>query len=958
MARQTADPKEPELVDGYLIYTIDIASDTTPDQLMGMLLDQYPQLAGKGLFWSSGAPPAITAGQRTVRVSFKVLPTPAELQQQKAELAALPQEIQEILMPGGVDSVASFEYQKYLQIAAKLATLSDEELADYKSKISGSSGSLSDVEKAVDAYVARSAARAVERDKHEAVKTKLYGLEAVYEQYKLWKAKDLKPSSGGHKHRPGPSAASIKETKARRATMEAVLATHGFDSIEAFETAIGAYRQAFENETVQIGLDLLAEYAHVLHEEKKKFEVKDNAIKLGAEVSASIEKSRSEEAAEKQRLETVRDQKGLTVESVASSTSVVREALPSLLLRKHPVNDPLVANEDFDRVALAQANTPEAVQKVMLDYIIARQADVAEMQDKLVKDHELIYKLPKLIAASCASQGILPGTIYDRIVADALHRAEQEKFLKDLLVIVVNVALLVATGGTAAVALAARIGLAAVDTYLAVETLDQYTTDRAAYHVKFMDDHPSFGWVIVAFMGAGFSVSGAAKAIGASDDLMAAVNRFHATGEIGKLKSAVDKVGGLTSKVKVNVVKQARATIHYNAALKSLTAGALNTDPLFAKSFMKTFRVVYFGARRGIASFEGYVLSLKKANLVGEAGLSAEQLNKLKAAFEEARAGAAEIKAHGKALGMAEEEIDDFVKHLEEGATIKSAVATMDEAAATQSAGTTTETVGTTTSGSALTGVSIPTTTSKHVSGFLTKYPKVSRSTTSIDALEELFRRTRSGGAGVTTKAGKFVPVHYPGSRHGAEDDRRDALEGGGRDHRGHPVFQRRAQRRSRDLQVRLHGRNAPGDQVSHRCQARIRPTRRGRYRYRDRDEDQAGREGQGRAERRKAEPAGSRHGRRARGGHAGHPLGQGRSECCRRRPGGDDWSLSPACECLVRARGRLLSSEWRPVAVRPDRQQLRAGPLRPRGATRARHGSRPREAVCAGFRWPRGPRW
>jgi hypothetical protein len=72
-------------------------------------------------------------------------------------------------------------------------------------------------------------------------------------------------------------------------------------------------------------------------------------------------------------------------------------------------------------------------------------------------------------------------------------------------------------------------------------------------------------------------------------------------------------------------------------------------------------RVVYYGLKRGAVYFERFMLQLKAERIIGKSALSPEELTRFKALFEEAKSAAAEIKAHGKSLGMLEEDVDEFV---------------------------------------------------------------------------------------------------------------------------------------------------------------------------------------------------------------------------------------------------------------------------------------------------------
>jgi hypothetical protein len=595
-----------------------------------------------------------------------------ELLRERGEIDALPPRVRKFLFTEDAPrTVEPKDYATVLRIAQKLANLSDSELEDYKLKVNEETTEWGAFESSIDRYVAARAQREGELRDRETKKTRIYGLDQVYQLYKSWKAvrgvARMTPSVDEFGVRDPNANLMRDEAKRLEADLTASLERYGFKSIPDFEQAVHDYEDAFARETVAIAFDMLARYDHVLYEEEKKFRDPSAARALADRVGQTQARTHYLEAVrESQEAEYILPdpdlhgylpgelEEKLEHRRKASEVRVAGEAEV-----KGATTDPLVSNNDFDREALARAN-PADVQALMLDYIAARRNDIRQTRANLQDDHELIYKLDDLLKASFESQQISPGTIYDLVIKDKIHDVHVGEAIIKIAVAVFAVAIGLLTFGTGTVAVLAAVATFGISSYQAYQAYREYEVASAAHGAKLLSDDPSFGWVIVAIVGAGIDLAAAAAALKA---MKPAIEAFNASGDVAKLAKELEAIAEVNEAMRLNVLRAAEAETQYRTALKGLFEAGGRLNMVFGpQGLPELTKVVYYALKRGLLSFERFMLVLKQEKLLTETALEAEQLTKLKGLFEEAKVAAEDLATHGKTIGMTEQQTDAFVK--------------------------------------------------------------------------------------------------------------------------------------------------------------------------------------------------------------------------------------------------------------------------------------------------------
>jgi len=452
-------------------------------------------------------------------------------QGQRSSINALPPRLKDFLFAKDApQTIAPRDYGTVLRIAEKLSSLSDAELADYKSKVTADTTDWKEFEASIDRYRTERLQRRRNLEEREQLKTKLYGLEELYRKYKEYKSA-LSNAALSDTINPGSSLglhlSYIPEIKKE---LDTALEQQGFSSISEFETLIRNYETAFETETVAIALDLLAKYENILYEQEKNS-------------SAS-----------------------------AQSQGEIQE----------------------------------------------KREDIQKTRANVTDNPELIYKLDELLKVSYQTQGIQPDSIYDLIIQDRIRTVQINEIIKNLAIAVLAVALGLVSGGGGTVGVLAGVAGFGLGAYQVVEEFRQYEIKSAASGSGLLSDDPSFGWVIVAVLGAGLDLAGAVAAIRA---MKPAVETFNATGDLAQFRRSLQGLSEVNQKLQANVLRAAEAELQYRQALRNLvsTGGRLRMVIVpGGEEFVKLVEVAYLLAKRGVIAFEQFLLELKAQRLIAE----------------------------------------------------------------------------------------------------------------------------------------------------------------------------------------------------------------------------------------------------------------------------------------------------------------------------------------------------
>ena len=605
-----------------------------------------------------------------------------ELIRKRQAIDALPPDIQKFLFDEKASATLDAkDFDTVLRIASKVAALTLEELAEYKSRVTAKTTDWSVYEASVDRFLTERKEREATAEERRNIETRLFGLGALYDRYRMYlsmlKTNAVLAGMGANAPQAAGAALGAQPTiNNMRAELEADLVTAGFPGgIADFEKLIRDYEQVFERETLAIARVMLDQYEHQLSEEEQKYQNLAAAGSLYNAVSQSQARQRYREAEE----ETMSAWRSAPPAGAAVPLPHVEAKFAKAAeLRKQAEAEvtgaagshPLVQNSDFDRKRLAHAADPSEVQSIMLDYIAARKKDIATTRQNLAEKPTMIYGLDMLLKASFQAQNLQSGTIYEKIVRNHISDVHWAEAIPQIVLAVIAVAagLLTGVGGVGAVLAAGTLTLTGA--YQAFEEYRRYEMKSAAYGAKLTSDDPTMAWVIVAVIGAGFDAASLASVLPKIRPAIEAFNAGAEAGNVAKLTQKLQKLDKLTEveeSICKNVIRAAEAEAEARAAWKAifLPKGLLavpSLTVLLAQYFGRFAYAVYLSLRRGIREFQVFVRTNEAIELIGDiAKLTPQELAALKTGYLKAISELETVAAHGKALGMADNEVRAFM---------------------------------------------------------------------------------------------------------------------------------------------------------------------------------------------------------------------------------------------------------------------------------------------------------
>lgn len=534
------------------------------------------------------------------------------------------------------------DYIQNTRILDLLKQLSEEEMADYKSKVSQETNDLTAIEESLKAYIKERDKNLKNRDELETVKTKLYGLEKLYDQYIKYLGISTTTNIGSIKEpiiveNPMHSFAEKDLTEAMK--------DNGFAGIKEFEDYIRRYESAFETETVRIGVEMLKHYKHTLYQEEKKLNdtvfldrLSQSIIKSGAkenyETGTSI-KSSSKKVLEHGISYTDQQEYSLGQSKINNANKSI-----SLLSSQTPlVNDP-----DFDKEEFAEISNKTDLKAFLNEYITSQNEKVDNVINNITENPEHIYELDNLFKASYEKQHIEKGSIYDRIITAKYDRLKGLEILLAICQGIFALALIVVTWGAATPVVIAGGALSlAVSIDVAYDTIKEYKDNKEFHDVGLLSDDPSLVWVVVAIAGVALDAAALGAVLKSAKPIAAAGKAFNeaedATNAIAKLESDLAKIEGLEERVQQNIVRQAKIQAQEKKILDGFVKArqlTYATIPGLPQAGELLARAV-FAIRKGIVTFDSFIAELKLAKVIKETRLNPEELLAVKNAFEEAR---------------------------------------------------------------------------------------------------------------------------------------------------------------------------------------------------------------------------------------------------------------------------------------------------------------------------------
>jgi hypothetical protein len=573
-------------------------------------------------------------------------------------IAALPDDIKKILFAGGPDAppITPENYTQLLRIANKLAELPPIARKDYLERITASTTDLDVMERSIDSYVQFQAERTKQAESHENVSKPLLGADDVYKRYRFYKlyASGGKDSLGGDASEEDKKyAESIKQ--AHLSALLEALKLKGYNSIQEFEAAIEAYRISFRTQAVNLALDVLARYDHMLYEEGKKLSQPGAAATIASGIASSgaaayYEEARTQESNaktiwnSKEPKETWWQKPYRAAKDAAASARSTAEAK----VIEGSGNDPLVKERGTDReklTGLDAAGTHAYLQETMNK----RATDVRTARQEFKDDPDRVFKLPDLIAASRKLKGIEDdSTIYGEIITDYIKDENARHLLSAIAIGIVALALAFLVPGGGWVAAAALVANAAISTHQAYTAYKEYEEQERDYNLHFLAEEPSLFWVGVAIAAAALDLGIAAGAVikqsaTALKALEGPMMEFSKEGDLAKLFTKIDaadvnKALALRLKDEAKAAKEAATQAWKDVFAIGTRTNAMFpgiADPAIARPL---FRALYNSVKRGIKTIASLAADAKFVGAAKEiTGLTAAERIELETAFDEVK---------------------------------------------------------------------------------------------------------------------------------------------------------------------------------------------------------------------------------------------------------------------------------------------------------------------------------
>ncbi|MFD9359344.1 DUF4157 domain-containing protein [Streptomyces sp. NPDC060031] len=576
------------------------------------------------------------------------------------EIHALPADVKAILFAGQKPLVPE-DYENVLRLGRRLDALTPAQRAAYRDKITGTTADWAELDASIGRFEAQQRSREADAERTEEAAATLFGCE---ELYRLWKHKNAL-------HQQNIQASpyiGYKPDMWRRASeaedeFNAALALHGFADERAFLSAVATYRLRFRTEAVNIALDVLDHYDHLLYEEERKLRTPGYVGSLVSGIARTNARADYAAAAEKEsqarlaRISADPDSSSSMLQAAQESSEYSAEA-DSLrnsaekavvtAAGDDPIIDPEKLGRATDREKLAGLDEPGTLQ-YLLGVINARRADTAQARSELSRDPDRVFSQPKLVSVTKDSLGADSDNVYGQIVDDHVESVRQDHIFSAVVfgIIALVLALLVPVGGW--VAAPALVGNTVISVYQAVEAVKEYQKQSAEFRLSFITDDPSLAWVVVAVAAAALdlgttaalvlkgSAKGLASLEGPLREFSAASDAESAAARFKTLAAKIDEAKGLEQGLKDALTTQAAATKGLEQVIGKIASRPMGfAGAVDLRLVMKGF---YHLVRMGVSSFTKLRKQKQLLQLLGDVTkLPKAAKNELEAAFKEVEA--------------------------------------------------------------------------------------------------------------------------------------------------------------------------------------------------------------------------------------------------------------------------------------------------------------------------------
>ncbi|KNB60017.1 peptidoglycan-binding domain-containing protein [Chryseobacterium sp. Hurlbut01] len=453
------------------------------------------------------------------------------------------------------NAASSVDYIQNIRILDLLHQLSDEEIADYKNKVTEETNDLKTIEESLKEYIKNRNLRNKEKTTREKLQNQLSKpeLSDLYKQYTNYIK--FKHSHENTFYEPkDPNKVYFQNALDKQLQdLLASLKANGF-TLESFKKLIKDYEIAFRKETVHIAEDSLIRYKHILFEQKKKLLEDTFLIKLLEKIKTSKAEESYDESDKAtplfydNKLSAAEREFKMKMEERARS----KKAEGNAAIENLSSNTPLVKDNGFNKEGFAKLESKQELRSFLESYINDQEGNITKITAKLQSNQGLsIYGFASLLQKSKEQQGIANDSIFDLIVTDKEDEESTKHIIEGLLIGVLAVALGLLSFGTGTVAVLLAAGNFALGAYITYEEIEAYRTQLAAYKVNISDDEPNAVWVIIGVVGSVLDVAAVARI---SKTLVKAGRTFEETKDIVQTRKILDDAK-LDAETKEKVIK-------------------------------------------------------------------------------------------------------------------------------------------------------------------------------------------------------------------------------------------------------------------------------------------------------------------------------------------------------------------------------------------------------------------
>lgn len=672
-----------DVADGGIWLTVTDVTQTALDRLPQAERDRINAEADQRFWEQNGLAPGtkLGTGPEDAALRARWLGTRADVAGEHEllrEIHALPEDVKAILFAGQKPLVPE-DYETVLRLGRRLGALTPAQRAAYGDKITGTTTDWKEFEASLGRFESHQRGRELDAELTEDAAATLFGCEDLYRLWKRRNATRLESARNApySSYMPGAAREAMEASNA----FDAALTRHGFAGEQAFLKAVETYRVRFRNEAVNIALDVLDHYDHLLYVERGKLQspgyvagllagiAKSGAAGLyarAAEAESNARSARFEADPESRYEKNQAAKKAGEYQREAASLRGSAEAAVVSAAGDDPLVDPKQLGRATDREKLSGLDEP-AARHYLLEVIDERLADTAKARHEFTYDPERVYSLPGLVEATKQSQGADSGTVYGAIVDDHVQAVRDAHVFTAVVlgIIALVLAVLVPVGGW--VAAAALVGTTTISVIQAIQAVEEYRQQSVDYRLQFITDSPSLAWVVVAVAAAALdlgtttvallkvsakgltALEGPLREFAAASDAETAVTRYN------KLAAKIDEAEGLEQGVKDALKTQASAKAGLEQAIGLASGRPLMVVGVDVPLIM---RGLFHFVRKGASTLTKLRKDKQLLDLMGDVTkLTGAGKAELEAAFKEVK----EIVKAGQAKRMDEATMLGFV---------------------------------------------------------------------------------------------------------------------------------------------------------------------------------------------------------------------------------------------------------------------------------------------------------